>query len=83
MVKAGTACRAPTAPRHRRGLGKLGRTKQRPYQFKTNSKTKNRRGRIFLGAGTAAAQEMEQQHDQADYQDDVNQAAGYVKSEKP
>ena len=36
-----------------------------------------------LCAGGTAAQKVEKQHDQADYQDDVNEAAGYVKSEKP
>ena len=36
-----------------------------------------------LCAGGTAAQKVEKQHDQADYQDDVNEAGGYVKSEKP
>jgi hypothetical protein len=36
-----------------------------------------------LCAGGTAAQKVEKQHDQADYQDDVNEAAGHVKSEKP
>src|SRR5580692_3842998 len=36
-----------------------------------------------LCAGAAAAQKVEQQHDQANDQDDVNQAAGDVEREKP
>jgi len=40
-------------------------------------------GRIFLGAGGTAAQKVEQQHDQAYHQDDVNEAAGDVEREKP
>jgi hypothetical protein len=36
-----------------------------------------------LGAGGTAAQKVEQQHDQADDENDVNQAAGDVEREKP
>jgi len=40
-------------------------------------------GWMRLGAGGTAAQKVEQQHDQADDENDVNQAAGDVKREKP
>jgi hypothetical protein len=38
---------------------------------------------FYLRAGGTAAQKVEQQHDQADDENDVNQAAGDVKREKP
>jgi hypothetical protein len=38
--------------------------------------------RMGLRVGAAAAQKVEQQHDQAYDQNDVNQAGGHVKREK-